>query len=108
MPVNSFRSKETDLLRYVSNINLVNISKLPNSQEIYDFYSGYGLIEQKLEYIMNFYQQKKVIMDYLQQGIDINSLYKLKISNEQTLDQIIRNSKNASNLDEKNFNDMGR
>ena len=65
IPVNSFRKQEFQLLGYVKDTSLVDLNKLPHSDELYDIYEQDPLIPY-LDSIMMGYRRKIDLLEQLQ------------------------------------------
>lgn len=68
IPVSSFRKKETDLLRYVRNPLLLDMTLLPSQDEIYGLLEKARLTEMQMEGVMTGYRRKLELVEKLQRG----------------------------------------
>lgn len=66
--VNSFKSKETDLLKYVKDVSGVNIEKLPSRQEVREFLMLDRHCAQRADEILEGYRGKVDLLEKLQNG----------------------------------------
>ena len=84
--ISSFYKMEDKMLSKVKNRNIVKLDLLPSAREIKEMYIGYGIPEEKAEFICKNYETKVEMTQDFQQGKTI-SLY-----TEQEKD---KNKKNA-------------
>lgn len=66
--VNSFKSKETELLKYVKDVSGVNIEKLPSKQEVREFLMLDRHCAERAEEILEGYRGKVDLLEKLQNG----------------------------------------
>ena len=66
--VNSFRKKETDLLKYVREYSLINIDKLPFEDEVRALLEKGNLSQKQIDGIINGYLRKTELLSKLQHG----------------------------------------
>ena len=72
----SFLKREVDLLKYVSNRNLVDLDKLPTYDEFYNIYiKDIPERHTRLESMFNAYLQKIIYIKRFQSGEDIWKRY---------------------------------
>lgn len=66
--VNSFRKRETDLLRYIRNKKLVEIGNLPNERELINIYQQSPFLEKRIPGILSGYHKKIELLEKFQKG----------------------------------------
>ncbi len=66
--VSSFRTKETDLLRYVQNPDLLNVSLLPDCEELAEWLARNEEMERRLDGILMGYERKLYWLERFQAG----------------------------------------
>lgn len=66
--MNSFRKKETDLLKYVREYSLINIDKLPFEDEVRALLEKGNLSQKQIDGIINGYLRKTELLSKLQHG----------------------------------------
>lgn len=91
--ISSFYKTEDKMLSKVKNRNIVKLDLLPSAREIKEMYIGYGIPEEKAEFICKNYETKVEMTKNFQQGKTI-SLY-----TEQEKD---KNKKNADIINKTN------
>lgn len=68
IPVSSFRKKEVDLLRYVTDAHLLDIGKLPSEKDIEEILENANLTEKQILGILTGYKRKIALMEKFQRG----------------------------------------
>lgn len=78
--ITSFKKREVELLQYVSNPMLVNISKLPSIDEVYQLFmkDSSANDEATLDKLTKAYQRKVEFLQQFQSGVKIFSYDYLK------------------------------
>lgn len=74
MPVNSFRSSELDLLKYVKSPKGLDLSKLPSNDQIEALLRIDRMGNERVDMIMDWYHKKMDIIDQLQEGRTLKEL----------------------------------
>lgn len=72
--INSITDKEEKILKHISNKEVVSMGSLPDKNEVAEFYSSYGIPEERVEFISKSYSNKIEIIKEFQAGKSI-SLY---------------------------------
>lgn len=75
--ITSFHNSEEKMLSHVKNRDIVDIEKLPSSEDVKDLYCTNGINEQKALFIADCYKKKVEMLHDYQQGMKI-SLYNEK------------------------------
>ena len=75
IPVSSFRKKEVDLLRYVTDYALVDIAKLPGESEIGTLLGEANLTDRQMTGILTGYRKKIDLLAKVQAGEKIWSYH---------------------------------
>ncbi len=69
--VNSFRKREIDLLQYITNRRLVDLSRLPEEEKLLKIYQQSPAMEGYIANIINGYKKKICLFDRFQNGENI-------------------------------------
>ena len=69
---NSFKTTEIDLLKYITNKNLIDLSNLPTKNDVYEFYTSYKLPVEKAEIITKLYSNKNYMLERFVEGKEIS------------------------------------
>lgn len=73
--VNSFTQKEANMLRYVRNKAILDLSLIPDPVFVKEFFIGKGIDEHKSESIAQNYRTKTDILADFQKGFKINKYH---------------------------------
>lgn len=66
--VNSFKSKETELLKYVKNVSLIDLGKLPQESEIEELLALDEMPQERIYEILRGYRGKVTLLEKMQNG----------------------------------------
>lgn len=66
--VSSFRKKEVDLLTYVTDVHLVDISALPKEESVKELLEKDAALSDKIDWILKGYQRKLQLLEKVQAG----------------------------------------
>lgn len=68
IPVNSFRKREADLLRYVTEKDIVNLDHILSEEKLREIYSQSEYVKKRISGIIRGYQRKAELLEKFQNG----------------------------------------